>query len=49
MPWGLTPRRFTGFIGAALRGEDNEIEPHIKELMRLKSAEINRCSYCGTV
>lgn len=34
---------------AALRGESSLIEPHIKELMRLKSAEINRCTYCGTL
>jgi alkylhydroperoxidase family enzyme len=40
---------FQAYLGAALRGEDSKIEPHIKELMRLKSAEINRCTYCGTV
>jgi alkylhydroperoxidase family enzyme len=52
---GIVARRpeifegFQAFIGAALRGENSEIEPHIKELMRLKSAEINRCTYCSTV
>lgn len=52
---GIVARRpeifegFEAYIGAALRGENSLIEPHIKELMRLKSAEINRCTYCGTV
>ncbi|MCU4751748.1 hypothetical protein OB919_07100 [Halobacteria archaeon AArc-curdl1] len=52
---GIVARRpeifkgFQAFIGAALRGENSTIEPHIKELMRLKSAEINRCTYCSTV
>lgn len=40
---------FLGYAEAALRSEDSLIKPHIKELMRLKSAEINRCTGCQAV
>jgi hypothetical protein len=47
---GLFARRpevfkaFLDYAEAALRSDDSLIEPHIKELMRLNSAEINRCT-----
>jgi len=40
---------FMAYVETALRSEDSLIEPHTKELMRLKSAEINRCTGCGAV
>lgn len=54
-PYGAYARRpevfeaLMNYNEAALRGENSLIDPHIKELMRLKSAEINRCTYCGTL
>lgn len=46
------PEMFEAFLNyseAALRSEESLIQSHTKELMRLKSAEINRCTGCQAV